>query len=282
MQKLNIFKKYLYTMPANRIVMTRSAFLLAWAGLLAQPTPTLAADRLATIQARGEVRVCIWPDYYSITFRNPRTGVLEGLDIDMAHAFADDLGVDLTLVDSSFADLIPAMTEDRCDIAMHAVGVRPERAEYMAFSEPYLTSGIYGVSDRNIPAVSTWQDIDKPGRIVVVQKGTYMEPEMRQRLQHATLMVVDQFKAREDAVESGRADVFMTDYPYGRRMVDLTDWGHLLEPPEPVAPTDYAYAVPRGEADWLARVNTFVKAIKADGRLAASAERHGLVPILAE
>jgi ABC-type amino acid transport substrate-binding protein len=244
---------------------------------LAQP-----GGHLEAIEARSDLRVCIWPDYYSITFRNPRTGDLEGLDIDMARAFAADLGVALTFVDSTFANLTAAMTEDRCDIAMHAVGVRPDRAEHMDFSEPYLRSGIYGVSARNVAGIETWADIDRPGNIVVVQAGTYMEPEMRGRLQHADLMVVTRFLEREEAVQSGRADVFMTDYPYGRRMVDLTDWGRLLEPPEPVAPTDYAYAVPRGDPAWLARVNAFVRAVKADGRLRAAAERHRLLPILAD
>ncbi|HQP66112.1 MAG TPA: amino acid ABC transporter substrate-binding protein, partial [Quisquiliibacterium sp.] len=30
-----------------------------------------ARDRLERIRAAGELRVCIWPDYYGITFRNP-------------------------------------------------------------------------------------------------------------------------------------------------------------------------------------------------------------------
>ncbi|KAA5607688.1 amino acid ABC transporter substrate-binding protein [Roseospira marina] len=239
-------------------------------------------DHLAAIQARGTVRVCIWPGYYSISYRNPRSGTLEGIDIDMAHALADDLGVTVAFVDGSFAELVAAMTSDLCDIAMHGVGVREDRAQSMAFSEPYLTSGIYAVVDRHTEGFDQWADIDAPGHVVVVQKGTYMEPEMRSRLKQAELMVVDQFREREEAVISGRADVFMTDYPYGRRMVDLTDWARLLKPSEPVAPTDYAYAVPLGDPAWLARINAFVRTVKADGRLRAAATRHGLLPILAD
>jgi ABC-type amino acid transport substrate-binding protein len=240
-----------------------------------------AQGRLETIQARGALRVCIWPNYYSISFRNPRTGLLEGVDIDMARAFANDLGVAVHFVDSSFAELIAAMTEDRCDIAMHGVGVRADRADHMAFSDPHLISGIYAVTPLEHPSIKTWADIDQPGHIVVVQKGTYMEPEMRRYLKAADLAVVDAFLAREQEVQSGRADVFMTDFPYGKRMADLTDWARLLAPPEPLAPTPYAFAVPKGEPAWLARVNAFVAAVKADGRLRAAAERHGLLPILA-
>lgn len=252
-------------------------------GLLLAQRPAWAGDgtdRLARIEASQTLRVCIWPDYYSITYRNPRTQTLEGIDIEMAQAFAADLGVAVSFVDSSFAALIEAMTQDRCDIAMHAVGVIPARTPHMDFSEPTLVSGMVAVTTRHHPSVHTWADIDQPGHVVVVQKGTYMEGEMRQRLHAADLTVVEAFKEREQEVRSGRADVFMTDYPYGRRMVDLTDWARLIEPPTPVAPTPYAYAVPRGEPVWLARVNAFVRQVKTDGRLRAAAARHGLLSML--
>ncbi|SDH12815.1 substrate-binding periplasmic protein [Roseospirillum parvum] len=240
-----------------------------------------APDRLRAIEARGSVRVCIWPDYYSITYRNPRTGQLEGIDIDMARALADDLGVAVDFVDSSFAELVANLTGDLCDVAMHAVGVRADRARHMDFTAPHLVSGMYAVADRRHPTITDWADIDQPGHVVVVMKGTYMEPEMRGRLKQAELMVVDDFKAREQEVQSGRADVFMTDFPYGKRMADLTDWARLIAPPQPVAPTPYAYAVPKDEPAWLARVDAFVRQVKADGRLAAAGEKHGLTPILA-
>lgn len=247
------------------------------------PTAAHAADspRLERIKASGDLRVCIWPDYFSITYRNPRSGVLEGIDIDMAEAFATDLGVKVRFVDSSFAALVANMTNDACDIAMHGVGVRPDRAEHMDFTQPHLVSGIFAVAMKTNPAITGWADIDKPGNVAVVQKGTYMEPVMREALTHAELLTVDDFKAREQEVQAGRADVFMTDFPYGRRMAALTDWARLIEPPAPIAPTPYAYAVPKGEPAWLAEADAFVARVKADGRLRAAAERHGLLPILA-
>jgi ABC-type amino acid transport substrate-binding protein len=258
------------------------ALALIVAGLVGASSDGEAADsRLDRIRASGEVRVCIWPDYFSITYRNPRTDVLEGIDIDMAHAFAADLGVKARFIDSSFATLVANLTGDACDIAMHGVGVRPDRAEHMDFTQPHLISGIFAVAMKTNTAIATWADIDKPGNVVVVHKGTYMEPVMRDSLKAAELLAVNDFKAREQEVQAGRGDVFMTDFPYGRRMAALTDWAHLLEPPSPIAPTPYAYAVPKGEAAWLAEADAFVTRAKADGRLRAAAERHGLLPILA-
>lgn len=244
-------------------------------------TETKAESRLTVVQTTREVRVCIWPDYFAITYRNPLTGNLEGIDIDMAEEFAKSLGVKPTFVESSFAQLIENMENNRCDIAMHGVGVREDRAAHMDFSAPHLVSGIYAITMKSNQSIQTWNDIDRQGNIVVVQKGTYMEPVMRDYLKQADLTTVNDFKGREQEVQSGRADVFMTDFPYGRRMASLTTWARLIEPPEPLAPTPYAYAVPKGDSEWLDTVNAFVKAIKADGRLAAAAERHGLTPIVA-
>lgn len=250
--------------------------------LFTLPVNSHAADRLEKIQKNNELRVCIWPGYFAISYRNPRTGELEGIDIDMAHEFAKYLKVNLKFVDSSFGKIKENMTNDACDISMHGVGVREDRKPFMDFSEPHLISGIYAVSMRTNPTIKHWKDIDQDGHIVVVQKGTYMEPVMRDYLKKAELSVVDSFKAREQEVEAGRADVFMTDFPYGRRMASLTTWAHLMEPNKTLAPTPYAYAVPKGEPAWLAKVNEFLQAVKKDGRLAASAKKHGLSPIVAK
>jgi len=258
------------------------ALLVAVSAVLLSVPAIAAGDRLSAIRARGDVRICIWPDYFAISYRNPRTGELEGIDIDMAREFARHLGVAVTFVDSSFAKLAENMTNDACDVAMHAVGIRPDRARNMDFTQPHLVSGTYGVTTRDNPAIRSWADIDRPGIVVVVMKGTVMEPVMRETLKVAQLKVVDDFKAREQEVLSGRGDIFMTDFPYGRRMVSLTDWARLVEPPRPLAPTPYAYAVPKGDADWLKVVDDFVTAAKADGRLREAARRHGLLPIIAD
>ena len=106
------------------------------------------------------------PDYYGVTFRNPHTRALQGIDIDLSRAFAEDLGVNLTYVDSSFTSLGADLNSDRCDIAMFAVGVSPQRAVDMVFSEPYLRSDIYGMTTKSQRAIRQWEDIDQPGILV--------------------------------------------------------------------------------------------------------------------
>jgi cyclohexadienyl dehydratase len=246
------------------------------AALLAAALPAAAGTVADRVKASGTVRVCIWPDYYGITYRNPRNQQLGGVDIELSAEFARKLGVKLEYVESSFARLIDDLSTDRCDIAMHAVGITPQRQQSLRFSQPYLRSDIYGVTTRTHRAVKTWADIDKPGVNVAVQAGTFMEPVMTAALKQAAMVVIRPPQTREQELEAGRVDVFMTDYPYSRRLLDNADWARLIAPPQPFNPVPYAYAVKPGDDDWLRQVDEFVAEIKRDGRLAAAARRHGL------
>ena len=237
-------------------------------------------DRLERVRSAGELRVCIWPDFYGITFRNPKSGELTGIDQILSAQFAKDLGVRVTYVDSSFPKLIPDLLEDRCDVAMFGVGTLPERAARIRFTQPYLRSDIYAVTTRTHPTVRSWDDIDRDGRVVGVQSGTFMEPVMKATLKHAEMVAVRPPNTRERELQAGRIDVFMTDFPYSRRVLENADWATVLAPARPVNPLGYAYAVAPGDDAWLARVDRFVADIKRDGRLMSAARIHKLDPIV--
>jgi len=262
------------------------SWLLATLALLAS-APVLGADsgaspdHLTQVMQTGRLRVCIWPDYYGISYRNPKTQELAGVDVDLARELAHDLGsrVQVEFVDSSFARLIDDVVADRCDIAMFAVAVTPARAEKLRFTRPHLQSDVYAVTTRSNPRIQKWDDIDQPGIVVAVAKGTLHEPLMQQRLRQARLAVLDTPFAREQEVESGRADVFMTDYPYSQRMLANSDWARLVSPPSVYQMMPYAYAMAPGDDRWHARVEAFVAAIKQDGRLLKAAKRNRLEAI---
>ena len=244
--------------------------------LSAEPSPS--PDRLARVLQTKQLRVCIWPDYYGISFRNPKTLQLGGIDVDLAQELARDLGpeVRVEFVDSSFARLIEDVAGDRCDIAMFAIGITPARAEKLRFTQPHLQSDVYAVTTRSNRRVQKWADIDQPGVVVAVAKGTFHEPLMRERLRQARLVVLDTPFAREQEVESGRADVFMTDYPYSQRMLANSDWARLVSPPATYHLTPYACAMAPGDDRWHERVDRFISAVKHDGRLLETARRHRL------
>lgn len=241
---------------------------------------SIAGEVQDRVMRQRQMRVCIWPEYYGITLRNPRTQQLSGIDIDLSGELARDLGVGIQHVDSSFQSLAEDLTQNRCDVAMFAVGVLPARAKVLRFTQPYLQSDIFAVTTRSNRQVRAWDDIDKPGVLVAVQAATFMEPVMAEALKQARMVVIRPPQTREQELEAGRVDVFMTDYPYSRRLLDNADWARLVAPSRPFHVLPYAYAVKPGDDAWLKAVDDFVVRIKQDGRLLAAARRHGLSEIV--
>lgn len=248
--------------------------------LLAGPAAAQESPTLATIKEHGQINVCIWPDYFSITYLSPRTQQLEGIDIDLSQALAEDLGVKVNYVKTHFGRFMDDLGAKRCDVAMFGVGNTEARRKRIDFTQSYLASNMYAVTTKQHSVVNSWEDMDQEGVIVCVQKGTYMENAMRKNLKHATLTTVLRPNEREGEVLSGRADVFITDYPYGQKMINVYDWAKLIAPPGKTEQFEYAYAVAKGDDAWLKRVDQFVTDIKQDGRLAKAAAHYNLTPIV--
>ncbi|HLR30104.1 MAG TPA: ABC transporter substrate-binding protein [Paenalcaligenes sp.] len=224
-------------------------------------------SRLQLIQDRQQLQVCVWPEYYSISYRDPRTQKLSGLDIDLAQMLAQELGVQPRFVDSSFASLIPDLLKERCDVAMFAVGITPDRQQQIAFTQPHLVSDVVAITTKSNRRIRQWADLDQPGNVLAVAKGTWHEPVMKQRLQHATLVAPDFPETRETEVLSGRADAFVSDFPYSLRMLETTDWAQRIEPDSTFHLIYYAWAVKPNDPVWLERLDEFMRSIKEDGRL---------------
>lgn len=243
---------------------------------------SLQADVLSSILESKKLKVCIWPEYYGISYVDRRTQKLTGIDVDLAREFAKDLHVGLEFVESSFADLIKDVSSYRCHIAMFAIGQTKKRAKHLKLTSPHLSSDIYAIASKSNFRIQDWEDIDKKGIVVAVAKGTYHEDVMKARLQKATLSVLDSMHAREKEVESGRADVFMTDYPFAMRMLEQNSWPKLIKPPKTFHLTPYGWAIAKNEEAFSKRTEQFIQDIKQDGRLLQVAKKYNLEPIVLE
>lgn len=246
--------------------------------LLCLATSVSAQGRLGRILDEQLLRVCIWPDYYSISYLDPRSQRLSGIDVELAQELAQELGVGLAYVNSSFSQLVDDVLDDQCDVAMFAVGVIPERMHALSFTQPHLVSDVLAITTKANQRITSWQDLDQPGNVIAVAKGTVHEPLMERRLQHAELITPDTPQGREQEVLSGRADAFITDFPYTLRMLETTDWARLVAPDETYHLTYYAWALKPGDTEWQDYLDAFMRAIKADGRLLAAARTYGLEP----
>lgn len=256
-----------------------SLAMLAGAALHALPA-VHAGSVSERVRSTGVVRACIWPEYYGVTYRHPRTRELKGIDIDLSGELAKDLGARIEYVDSSFTAVVDDLNSHRCDVAMFAIAVLPQRLHSLSFTQPYLHSDVYAITTKNNAVVGQWSDIDRPGVRVAVLRGTSLESFMAAHLQHATVVPTSPPTSREQELMSGRVDAFMTNYFYSRRLLDNDDWARLIAPARPVQMLSYAYAVRPGDTGWLAQMNDFVARIKRDGRLRAAAQKNGLEQVI--
>src|SRR5215218_2755598 len=84
-------------------VLRATALMLSLA--LAAPSGAQAQQqqsRLFEVTKSKKLRVCQFPLYYSISFRNPKTGQIEGIDADLAKELAKELDANLEIVESGF------------------------------------------------------------------------------------------------------------------------------------------------------------------------------------
>jgi len=237
-------------------------------------------NKLNKIIENNELKVCIWPQYYGISYIDKRTQKLSGIDSDLAKELAKELKVKLKFVESSFPTLINDIKNDKCDIAMFAIGNTKKRAQHLRFTSAHLQSDIYAITTKTNKNIKTWEDIDKPNIVVAVAKGTYHEPIMKNRLKNAKLLVIKGFKQRDEEVQASRADVFMTDYPYSTKVLNKTSWAKLIKPPKTYHLTSYAWAMAYNNDEFYNAVESFISSIKKDNRLKNLAIKNGLEPII--
>jgi ABC-type amino acid transport substrate-binding protein len=110
--------------------------------ILDQPPEKIRpADRrkptLDRIHENGFLRAGFLKDLLPFAFRNAN-GDLVGLDIEMAHVLARELGVTLELVRIDMQDIPRLLESGYLDIVMSGVAVTTDRMQNMAFSASYL------------------------------------------------------------------------------------------------------------------------------------------------
>src|ERR1700757_279059 len=131
-------------------------------------------SRLFDVTKSKKLRGCMYPLYYAISFRDPKTNELRGLDIELAGELAKELGAQLEFVESGFGTFIADLQANKCEIGMFALGATLKRAQAVEFSKPYMLASIYAVTKKD-GKIKGWSDLDTPGTKVAVLLGSYIE-----------------------------------------------------------------------------------------------------------
>ena len=164
-----------------------------WTWREAQPQ-----SRLYEVTKSKKLRVCQFPLYYSISFRNPTTGQIEGIDADPRQGAGQGASRLRSRRSSSSASgtFIADLQANKCEIGMFGVGATLKRAQAVEFSKPYLVTNIYAVT-RKDGKIKTWDDIDQKGVKAAVSLGSYIEVFMKTYLKNAELISIAPPNTRE-------------------------------------------------------------------------------------
>jgi polar amino acid transport system substrate-binding protein len=192
-----------------------AAVLVAFAVLLAacQASPP-AADlepKVAppAIHSKGILRVGVDASYPPFAAR--QDGRIVGLDVDVAAALAQQLGLTVELVDVPPANAGKALREGRVDVALGAMRITDAVLSDATFAGTYLTDGpaLFAAGETTATAG------DLAGKRVAVQQDAAADRELTADPRGEKLQRYPSLRAAFGAVAAGDADVAVGDAVLG-------------------------------------------------------------------
>ena len=235
--------------------------------------PAVAPELVKAFAPTAKLRASINLGNPILANRNPATGEVFGVSVDLARALAQELGVPVELVVfDAAAKSVEAVKTGLADIGFFAVD--PLRSDGVRFSAPYVQiEGAYLV--RNASALTDNAQVDSAGTRVMVGKGSAYDLYLTRELKAATILraptspaVVDSFIAENADVAAGVKQQLQAD---AARLPGL----RLLPGRFMVIEQAMGVQANRGDAA-QAFLRAFVERAKASGFVAASLQRHGI------
>jgi polar amino acid transport system substrate-binding protein len=221
----------------------------------------------------GKLRASINLGNPILAGRDPQTGEVRGVSVDLASAFAAHLDVPLELlVFDAAGKSVEAVSDEQADIGFFAVD--PLRGERIRFTAPYvLIEGSYLV--RNESALQANEEVDRAGTRVIVGKGSAYDLFLTRELKAASIeraptspAVVDTFLAECADVAAGVRQQLEAD---AKRL------GGLRLLPGRFMTIRQAMGTPVGRGEEASQALTrFLEECKASGFVAQALQRHGI------
>jgi polar amino acid transport system substrate-binding protein len=234
---------------------------------------SLPSDLAAALAPTGVLRAAINLGNPILAGTDPSSGAARGVSVDLARELGRQLGVGVELVVfDGAAKSVDAVVQERADIGFFAID--PLRGAEIAFTAPYvLIEGCYLVPEGS--PIRANDEVDRPGRVVVVGGGSAYDLHLTRALKEATIVraptsqaVVDTFLARGADVAAGVRQQLEADARRrgGLRLLD----GRFMV-------IRQAMGTPKRRGDEAARaLGRFVERMKAGGFVAAALARHGI------
>ena len=186
-----------------------------------------------------------------------------GVSVDLAKALGAHLGRPVEIENIPFSGLILALKTGRIDLIISSMTATAERAQSIDFSEPYLKTGLCLLVGAKTD-IQSITDADRPGRTVVVVKGTTGHIYATQQLKKARVLVLDQPATCVLEVTQGKAEAFLFD-----QMSTLKNWQKHKDTTRailtPFQSETWAVGLKKGNDDLRTKVNGFIADYRAKG-----------------
>jgi ABC-type amino acid transport substrate-binding protein len=233
---------------------------LLFLGCASAQTPQMQSE------TQKELQVGVTPDYPPLIFRqNNRT---TGIEADLARRLAEELKERVRFVTLSWDDLIPALMDGRIDIIMSGMAVTKARQVRIAFTEPYLKSGLVAAFRAEDANKYTSKDSVLNGSVAVgAVKDTTGDAFVKKNFPNAARKT--SFPAAEDGASELKRraiDIFVDDAPYIIWTVSENE-ADIAALWEPLTEDYLAWGIRKEDGKFLTEVNGILTRWKQDGTL---------------
>lgn len=196
-------------------------------------------------------------------------GSFEGIDIEVAQAIADKLGLTLQVDDMDFDAALLAVQNGKSDMVMAGVTVTEERQKVMDFTDSYAT----GIQSIIVPEDSDIASIDDlAGKTIGTQRGTTGYLYCVDEFGDDAVIAYDNGLTAVQALNNGQVDCVVIDNAPAQEFVAANQGLKILD--TPYAEESYAIGVAKGNTALLDAINGALAELKADGTLQSIVDKY--------
>lgn len=184
-----------------------------------------------------------------------------GIDVEIAKAIAEKMGMELQIEDMAFDAIIPAVTSGKADFGAAGMTVTEERQRSVEFTDTYANSNQVAIVKEDSDIAGS---ADLEGKTIGVQLGTTGDA-LATELKDAT---VERYNKGLEAVQSltqGKIDAVVIDQATAQAFVKKTEGIKILE--EKMSEEEYAIAIKKGNTDLVEKMNAAIAELKSEGKI---------------
>ena len=218
------------------------------------------------ILERGELRVGFESGYVPFEMTDKK-GNFIGFDMDFGRRLAKSMGVKFVPINTAWDGIIPALMTDKFDIIMGGMTITQERNLKILFADPYIVVGqSILLNKKHEGKVLSYKDLNDPKFILTSRMGTTGEQAIKKYIPKATYKGFESEAEAGLEVINGKADALVYDLPFCGFLYGSQGRGKTIFLNEPFTYEPLAWAINKGDPDFLNWLNNFLRQMKNDGR----------------